>query len=178
MIKRILSRGYRAYLAFFYKSISLAKGAKIDYRCEIDKKSNITIGEKSILYKHITIYKSQISRLTIGSHSHIAPYGYFLMGKENISIGENVAIAKNCSFFSVTNSIPTKEGVLFKDSYEYGEIVIGDNVFIGANSVILPNTRIEEGVVIGANSTVKGELEAGYLYGGNPARKIRRVFDV
>jgi len=178
MIKKLLNRGYQIYLRYFYRKFFIGKGARVDYRCEIEKKENITLGDKTILYKHVTIYKSKGSLLSIGSYSHIAPYGYFLMGEESITIGKNVAIAKNCSFFTVTNSIPNEKGVLFKDSYEHGAISIGNNVFIGTNCVILPQVIIEDDVVVAANSTVKGRLEKGYLYGGNPVKKIRRVFHV
>jgi acetyltransferase-like isoleucine patch superfamily enzyme len=175
----MINRVYRLYLKIFYKNrITLHKGAKIDYRCEIVDKKNISIGQKSILYKKTTIYKQNRAFFKIGEYSHIAPYGYFLMENQNITIGDNVAIGKNCSFFCVTNSIPLDMNILYKDSYLKGDIDIGDNVFIGTNCVILPNTIIESDVVIGANSTIKGRLEKGYLYGGNPVKKIRKVKDV
>lgn len=178
MIKKILNRIFRIYLKFFYKNdIDLSKNAVIDFRCEIEKKTNIAIGEKSIFYKHTTIYKREEGILTIGKHSHIAPYGYFLIDKYRVSIGDNVAIAKNCSFFCSSNSIPLESTMLFKDSYQTGNITVGDNIFIGTNCVVLPNTIIEDNVVIGANSTVKGLLKRGYLYGGNPAKAIRKIFD-
>lgn len=178
LFKRICNKLFRLYLNTFYKTIKLSQNAVIDFRCEIEKKSNIYIDEKSIIYKNTTIYKQESSTLNIGKHSHIAPYGYFLMDNYSITVGDNVAIAKNCSFFCITNSIPKSSDILFKDSYESGDIVIGSNVFMGANCVILPNTVIENNVVIGANSTVKGKLKSGYLYGGNPVKKIKRVFDV
>lgn len=53
-----------------------------------------------------------------------------------------------------------------------GPISIGNNVFIGMHVTILPNTIIEDNVIIGSNSVVKGTLPSGYVYCGNPARKI------
>jgi acetyltransferase-like isoleucine patch superfamily enzyme len=161
-----------------YRGIILGKGVVIDYRCEIEKKINISISSDSILYKNITIYKKKESLLIIGKDSHIAPYGYFLMDKYDIKIGDNVAMGKNCSLFCVTNSIPDNSTILYKDSYDKGNISIGNNVFIGTNVVILPNSVIGDNVVIGANSMVKGNLENDYLYAGNPVEKIRRVFNV
>ena len=54
----------------------------------------------------------------------------------------------------------------------FGRIEIGDNVFIGANAVLLPGTKIGDNVIVGACSLVKGELSAGYVYAGVPVRKI------
>ena len=53
-----------------------------------------------------------------------------------------------------------------------GRVVIGNKVFIGASTIVLPNVRIGDDVIVGANSTVTHDLESGYVYAGSPARKI------
>ena len=175
LLKKIANRVNRGYLNIFYSTINLAKSSVVDYRCEIEGKNNISLGKNSILYKDTTIYKKDIGKFAMGDNSHIAPYGHFLMDKHNVTIGDGVVIAKNCSFFCVSNAIP-KDNTLFKDSYTYGDIIIESNVFIGANCVVLPNSTIQKDVVVASNSTVKGVLESGYLYGGNPAKKIKKVY--
>jgi len=177
MLKKIINKLNRHYLNFFCQTIKLEKSSMVDYRCEIESKTNIVIGQKSILYKQVTIYKKNESLFKMGSESHVAPYGYFLMDKYNITLGNTVIIAKNCSFFCVSNAIGI-DNTLFKDSYTQGDIIVGNNVFIGANCVILPNTIIGDNVVVAANSTVKGKLEANFLYGGNPVKQIKRLYDV
>lgn len=176
-MKKFLSRLNSKYLNLFFKTVKLKRSTIIDYRCEIEQKNNISIGKKSIFYKHVTIYKNKEGRVKIGDFSHIAPYGYLLVDNQKIVIGDNVVIAKNCSFFCISNSIPLYSSILFKDSYEKGDIVLGSNIFIGTNCVVLPKTVIEDNVVIAPNSTVKGCLEAGYLYGGNPVKKIKKVLE-
>ena len=175
IVKKILNRLNFYYLNIFYKTISLGKNSFIDYRCEIEQKNNISIGKNSILYKNITIYKHHEGKVNIGDFSHIAPYGYLLIEKQNLTIGNNVAIGPFCSIFCSTNTIPKDKNILFKDSYEKGSVKIGDNVFVGTHCVILPNTIIENNVVIAANSTVKGNLKGGYLYGGNPVKRIKAL---
>jgi len=162
-------------LTLFYRSIFLGEGSQIDYRCEIEQKNNITIGKKSILYKNITIYKQREGTFLLGDFSHIAPYGYFLIQNQNLTIGSNVAMGPNCSVFCSSNSIPEDKNILFKDSYIKGDVKIGNNVLIGTHCVILPNTVIEDNVVVAANSTIKGQLKSGFLYGGNPATKIKAL---
>ncbi len=176
-VKKILNILNYTYLTLFYKTIKLEKGVVLDYRCEIEQKNNITMGRKSILYKNITIYKHEEGYLSIGDFSHIAPYGYFLMEKQNLTIGDNVAIGPFCSIFCSTNAIPEDKKVLFKDSYIKGDIEIGNNVLIGTHCVILPHTVIDDNVVVAANSTVKGRLKSGFLYGGNPATMIKALVD-
>ena len=53
-----------------------------------------------------------------------------------------------------------------------GRVNIGNNVFIGAESVVLPNVNIGDNVVIGANSTVTKDIPSNSVYVGNPARFI------
>jgi len=176
LFKKLLHKIYTLYLNIFFSSIDIKKFSAVDFRCEIEQKNNISIGHNSILYKYVTLYKNFAGSFKLGNNSHIAPYGYFLLSDKTLSMGDNVVIAKNCAFFCSTNSIPSENKVLYKESYEEGDIEIGNNVFMGANCVVLPHTIIEDDVVIAANSTIKGHLEKGYLYGGNPAKKIKRIF--
>ena len=55
-----------------------------------------------------------------------------------------------------------------------GGIVVEDDVWIGANCVILDGAIIRKGAVVGAGSVVSGELAAYTVYAGNPLRQIRR----
>ncbi len=58
-----------------------------------------------------------------------------------------------------------------------GDIVVGNDVWLGRNSVVLPGSRIGDGAIVAAHSVVSGVVEPYMLVGGNPARKIRRRFD-
>lgn len=51
-------------------------------------------------------------------------------------------------------------------------MIIGNNVFIGANTTILPGSEIGDNCIVGAGSVVRGKLETGYVYSGNPCVKI------
>lgn len=54
-------------------------------------------------------------------------------------------------------------------------VSIGDGAFLGIGSVVTPYVNIGEGVVVGPGSTVVGNLEAGGMYGGNPARRMPKA---
>lgn len=58
---------------------------------------------------------------------------------------------------------------------EAGETVIGDNVFIGMNSIILMGTKIGNNVIVGAGSVVSGTVPDNCVVAGNPARVIRTL---
>jgi len=90
-----------------------------------------------------------------------------------IKMGDNVRTSSDVTF--VTHNSLTIIGNLYAE-YEnadfFGRIIIGNNVFIGINSTILPNTKIGDNVIIGAASLVKGELKPNSVYAGVPAKYI------
>lgn len=58
-----------------------------------------------------------------------------------------------------------------------GDTVIGNDVWIGQNTTILPGVHIGDGVIIGANSVVGRDIEPYSIVAGNPAQLIRKRFD-
>ena len=58
-----------------------------------------------------------------------------------------------------------------------GDTVIGNDVWIGQNSVILPGVYIGDGAIIGANSVVGSDVEPYTIVVGNPAKVLRKRFD-
>ena len=156
------------------RGVKTGKGSMIHYRSEIRWSRNISLGEKSILYKKQSIYVGKKGKMTMGKNSHVAPYGYFLVEDKSIVIGDDVAIGPFCSFFCSSNT-HSKEKPLFRENYIKGDISIGNNVFIGAQSVILPGATIQDNVIVAAHSTVKGILESGWIYGGSPCKPIKNL---
>lgn len=57
--------------------------------------------------------------------------------------------------------------------YLYRRVEIGNNIFIGVNSVIMPGVRIEDNVIVAAGSIVTKSVPSGVIIGGNPAKIIR-----
>ena len=58
-----------------------------------------------------------------------------------------------------------------------GDTVIGNDVWIGQNAVILPGVHIGDGAIIGANSVVGKDVEPYTIVAGNPAKILRKRFD-
>ena len=156
------------------RGMKTGKGSTIHYCSDITCRRNIAIGNRSILYKKLSIYLGKKGKFTMGNHSHIAPYGYFLIEDKTVAIGDDVAIGPFCSFFCSSNTY-SAEKPLFRENYEKGDIRIGNNVFIGAQSVILPGSDIQDNVIIAANSVVRGTLESGWMYGGSPCKPIKKL---
>ncbi len=91
-----------------------------------------------------------------------------------IEIGDHVAIAWGTRFI-------THDGAgnwCFPDEVDggiFGRITIGNNVFIGEQSIILPNTVIGNNCIIGAGSVVRGKIPDNSVIIGNPAKIVTRM---
>ncbi len=84
-----------------------------------------------------------------------------------IEIGDNVTIAPRVHILCHDASTKMHLGMT-----KIGRVTIGNNVFIGAESVVLPDVKIGNNVVIGANSTVTHDIPDNTVVAGNPAKKI------
>lgn len=112
--------------------------------------------------------KLQKMGLVLGKNCSISPnaeidYSHCWL----IKIGNDVTITSHCIILA--HDASTKRDLGYA---KIGKVVIEDNVFIGVNSVILPNTCIGANTIIGAGSVVCGNIEANSVYAGVPAVKI------
>lgn len=98
-------------------------------------------------------------------------YNLTILDSFHVNIGNNVFIAPNVVISPVTHPLEKD----MRRNLIGGTIVIEDNVWIGAGSVILPGCTIKEGTVIGANSVVKCDTQENSVWGGCPARFIKQI---
>lgn len=84
-----------------------------------------------------------------------------------LEIGDNVTLAPRVHI--LCHDASTKQ---FLNYTKIGRVTIGNNVFIGAESVVLPGVTIGNNVIIGANSTVTHDIQDNMVYAGTPAKPI------
>ena len=97
--------------------------------------------------------------------------GCVLYSGNGIKIGNDVLIAANCTLAPVNHQFGTSSQLIRNQGFSSsrGGILIEDDVWIGANSVILDGSRIRRGCVVGAGSLVRGELPPYSICYGSPA---------
>ena len=102
-----------------------------------------------------------------------ANYNCTILDVAKVKIGDNCQMAPNAAIYTAGHPIhPDTRNTL----YEYGrEVTIGDNVWIGGNSVICPGVHVGSNVVIGAGSVVTKDIPDWSVAAGNPCRVIRRI---
>lgn len=113
-----------------------------------------------------------------GSHIEVgknfmANYNCTILDVAKVVIGDNCMMAPNVAIYTAGHPVyPDCRNT----QYEYGiEVVIGDNVWIGGNSVICPGVRIGSNTVIGAGSVVTKDIPEWVVAAGNPCKVIREI---
>ncbi|MBQ7486072.1 MAG: sugar O-acetyltransferase [Clostridia bacterium] len=113
-----------------------------------------------------------------GSHIHVgrnffANYNCTIIDVAKVIIGDNCQMAPNVAIYTAGHPVyPDTRNT----AYEYGkEVRIGNNVWIGGNTVICPGVTIGDCCVIGAGSVVTKDIPAWTVAVGNPCRVIRKI---
>ena len=102
-----------------------------------------------------------------------ANYNCTMIDVAKIKIGDNCQMAPNVSIYTAGHPVHPDSRT---SMYEFGlEVVIGDNVWIGGNTVILPDVHIGSNTVIGAGSVVTKDIPDWVVAAGNPCKVIRKI---
>lgn len=100
--------------------------------------------------------------------------GTVIYSGNGVSIGEHVLIAANCTLAPVNHEYRSKDLLIKEQGMmpSRGGIVIEDDVWVGANCVLLDGAVLRRGCVVGAGSVVRGELPEYSICVGQPAKVI------
>lgn len=153
----------------FVKNVVKAPNIFIGDYTYYDDEDPTTFEEKNILFN----YPEFGDKLIIGKFCQIASKTKFIMGPANHRLGSVTTYPFNVfggKWHEVTpdhlSELPHK-----------GDIVIGNDVWIGRESVIMPGVKIGDGAIVAAYSIVTKDVEPYSVVGGNPARFIKKRFD-
>ena len=147
---------------------------------ELVNPRNMFMDKEVILFSNIIIKVIQKEStknkqvFTVGSNTSIGEFSSIVAFK-NISIGKNVMIAPQCLITDGTHKFEKRDVLIRKQGNIYQDVIIEDDVWIGAGVKILPGVIIGEGAVIAANSVVTKDVPSYTLYGGIPAKKIKDI---
>ena len=158
-------------------TIEIAPTAKISKLADIEdsvRGSRIVIGDGSAIDSFVKFKPAGGSGdIIIGARCTINSGCVFYSGN-GITMGNDVAIAANCTFAPVNHAFGSKGMLIREQRFKPGKggIVIEDDVWIGAGCVLLDGAILRKGCVIGALSLVRGEVPAYSIQAGNPLRQI------
>ena len=185
-------------------ALASVKKTTVGEKCAVGKYCNLKnsyIGERCRIYKRARIYGSSLSGFnTVGTSSKLknVSLGVHSYVSKNTSLAE-ITVGKFCSIGpDVKNHLANHPTNVFvsthpafyspnspTDSFsdqlrfnEYGEnVTVGNDVWIGAESLLMDGIKIGNGAIVAARSVVTKDVPPYAIVGGTPARIIRYRFD-
>lgn len=158
-------------------------------------KRYLTKAGNGIVIKHnAEFWLTDNAVLEVGDGCTIQNFAFFQLTKPNpkVYIGNNTVIGRHCMITAknlirlgdnvlmgayvqvIDTNHGVKAGQIIRDqNAEIGEVVIGNDVWIGAGAKILMNCHIGDGAIIGANAVVTGDIPPNAIAVGIPARVIK-----
>jgi acetyltransferase-like isoleucine patch superfamily enzyme len=146
----------------------------------VDKKT--TLGKHVVIFSDVTVTNSKIGDHTFiqrnsnVNHAVIGKFCSIAMGV-NIGLGQHPtgSVSTHPAFYS--NTQPLAKTFSEKDNFEpFRQTIIGHDVWIGQNAMIMDGIKVGTGAVIAAGSVVTKDIESYAITGGIPAKTIRYRF--
>jgi acetyltransferase-like isoleucine patch superfamily enzyme len=122
-------------------------------------------GKETSIYDSCHIYGDVI----VGNNTWIGPFT-ILDGTGGLVIGSNCSISSGVQIYTHDTVQWAISGG--KEPYEYNNVIIEDNCYIGPNSIISKGVHLKKGTIVGANSFVNKSFNVGAKIAGNPAKSI------
>jgi acetyltransferase-like isoleucine patch superfamily enzyme len=159
-------------LQFFYMKKGKNSVIYRSVRKDIVPFNGFSLGKSSVIEDY-TIINNAVGEIIIGNHTRIG-MGNTIIGP--VMIGNNVILAQNVVTSALNHNFEDVLTTINQQGVKTDQIIIEDNVWIGANSSVLAGVHIGEHVVVGAGSVVTKDIPPFSVVVGNPAR-ILKVYD-
>ena len=163
---------HRLRIKFGSSYISSKSVIEIGNNCVLSIGSGSRI--KDFTYIVVTTQTTTPSSLIIGDNTYIGEFNNIRVAGGSIKIGRNCLISQHVTLVSSNHKIKKDKPVIFQEwDCENNTIIIEDDVWVGANCVILPRVCIHKGAVVAAGSIVTKDVPAFAVVAGNPARILK-----
>jgi acetyltransferase-like isoleucine patch superfamily enzyme len=164
--------GGNMFRNYFYSHFWQHKKFTIPENVSISGIKNITIGPFFRVCPDVKLFSVENGLIKIGAN-FFANYNCFIHSKKSIiQIGDNCLLGPDVLIINSNHAI-NKDQLIREQTDICSPIIIGNDVWIGAKSVILPGITIGNGAVIAAGSIVTKDVESYTVVGGIPAKKIK-----
>ncbi|MGE6353876.1 acyltransferase [Flavobacterium sp. NPDC079362] len=158
----------------YYKRFFLHSEFVIPENVIISDIKNIKIGRSFRVCPYVKLFTENKGSIIIGNNFFANYNCFFSANKEDIVIGDDCLLGPDVLIINSNHDFQTN--ILVREQANLAKkISIGNNVWIGAKSVILPGVSIGDNAVVAAGSIVNKSIEANTLVGGIPAKIIKYI---
>jgi len=134
----------------------------------------VRIGDDSGIYDGTSFELGPRAEVEIGSFCAIGGAVFATTGR--VVIGDYALVSYNVVFADHFAAVPPAARHALGDEREgSGDIIVGENVWIGAGAIVLGGARISDDAIVGAGTIVDGEVPRGATVAGNPAQVRTRA---
>lgn len=130
------------------------------------------VGDNTSILNSVKILNPK--NIEIGNNVCINDYCY-ISGEGGVTIGDYTQIAPGVSIISIDHGFSEKNKPFVLQKLILKPIVIGYNVWIGKNSIILKGVTVGDNSIVAAGSVVTKDIPPNSIYGGNPAKFIKNI---
>lgn len=165
----------RRVRAAYYASVlkSLGREASIGMGMEIVAPENIAIGDRFIALRNCFLCADLGGQIRMGDDVSLATNVMVNAGCQGlIAIGNGSGLGNNCVARSSAHLYQDPRRPFKTQGHKPGTIIIEEDVWVAANTTLLPGTHLERGCVVSAGSVVGGLVKAYTVVAGNPARVV------
>jgi maltose O-acetyltransferase len=164
--------GGNSFRRFVYRRYFGYTSFTIPNNVTISGISRIKIGEGFRVCPNTKLITVNGGSLIVGEN-FFANYNCFIIANKNtITIGDNCLLGPDVLIMNVNHSI-AKDRLIREQDDRTAPIVIGNDVWLGAKTIILPGVTIGDGAVVACNSVVNRDVAAYTVVGGSPAKFIK-----
>ena len=144
-------------------------------RCQLFGRG-LSIGDHVLIKDNCRIVSYDKS-VTIGSNCFIGSFTTIGVEGGSITIGDHFMCGSNCKIIAANHTSNDYKMPMTTQKMDFGQVIIKEDVWLGANVIILPNVNIGRGAIVAAGAVVTKDVEPFSIVGGVPAKLIKYRFD-
>jgi acetyltransferase-like isoleucine patch superfamily enzyme len=163
--KRLRAQFWSLFMTKVGKNVQISHEVYITGPRYITLNDNVTIGPRSEIIPY--------AKVAVGEDTQLGGHFSLIAGGE-IQIGKNVLFGPGCSIFSFSHNYQDPHRPIMEQGTSSKGITIGDDVWLGANVVVLDGVTIGKGSVIGAGAVVTKDIPPYSVAAGVPAKVFKK----
>ena len=164
-------RWYVRLLAPLYQH--RGRGSKIyrSVRMDTPPYRHFSLGQKSVIESYSCI-NNAVGDVVIGDHTRIGLHNTII---GPVTIGSHVNLAQGITVTALNHNFEAPERRIDEQGVSTQQVTIGDDIWIGANAVVLPGVTVGNHCVIAAGAVVTKDVPPHSLVAGVPAKIIKQI---
>jgi acetyltransferase-like isoleucine patch superfamily enzyme len=147
-------------------------GCYVSAQAKVQLSSQIVFGKGTVV-KPFAVISTQGGEVVFGKECAVSSFDHITNGIEPIRIGDYVRIGPHVTILGGSRNFQSREQRVIDQGSHHGSVVIGEDVLIGAGSVIMPGITVGKGAVIGALSLVNRDVADYQVVAGSPIQVLK-----